>query len=921
MHFRKSLLLFTLLLVGFQALSQNIPSPKDHFGFSIGDNYMLANYKQTEAYFKKIAAVSPRAKLINMGKTEEGRDQLMMVVTSPENHQQLEKYKSISQKLARAENLDENEAKQLAAAGKAVVWIDGGLHANEVVGAHQLIELTYQLNARNDAETKLILDNVITLIVHANPDGQDLVSDWYMRNSDTLKRSTSYLPRLYEKYAGHDNNRDFYMLNLKETQNMARQLYIEWLPQIMYNHHQTGPPGAVVAGPPFRDPFNYTYDPLVMTSLDAVGAAMINRLNAENKPGFTQRAGSPYSTWYNGGLRTTTYFHNMIGLLTEIIGSPTPSEIPLVPSRLVPSSANPFPITPRKWYFRNSIDYSISINYAVLMYATRHRDELLYNIYRMGRNSIEKGNRDNWTLLPKWSEQITALYQKEQASRQTAAGNDRGPESWGRSTSTIPLRLYDSVMKHPANRDARAYIVPSNQPDFATATRFINALIRTGIVVHQSSTDFTAGNKTYPAGSYIVKTNQAFRPHILDMFEPQNHPNDFQYPGGPPVPPYDAAGWTLAYQMGIVFDRIMDGVEGPFKRIPDGAIQALKGKTIASAGKAGFYLSAANNHSFTAVNALLKEGAMVYRIEQQVSGVPAGSFFVPAKGASATWLLNNASALGADLHAAETTPRSMKKITPSRVALWDTYGGSMASGWMRWIMDEYQFKADLIYAQDIDKGNLNEKYDLIIFVGGAIPAPRAATAIGRMGVGGPKTEDIPEEYRKQLGNISAEKSIHALKTFLEKGGRIITIGTSTNLAYHLGVPVRSALTEMINGAERNLPSEKFYIPGSLLRMRIDTASPAAWGMQTHADVLFDRSPVFSIAPDAQTNGTVKPIAWFDSDQVLRSGWAWGQSYLKNGVAAFAAQVGKGTLFGFGPEITFRAQSHGTFKFVFNQMYQ
>jgi hypothetical protein len=405
------------------------------------------------------------------------------------------------------------------------------------------------------------------------------------------------------------------------------------------------------------------------------------------------------------------------------------------------------------------------------------------------------------------------------------------------------------------------------------------------------------------------------------MFEPQNHPNDFQYPGGPPVPPYDAAGWTLAYQMGILFDRIMDGVEGPFTRIPDGTIQPLKGKTIASAGKAGFYLSAANNHSFTAVNALLKEGATVYRIEQQLPGVPAGSFFVPAKGASATWLLNNASALGADLYAAETTPRSMKKITPSRVALWDTYGGSMASGWMRWIMDEYQFKADLVYAQDIDKGNLHEKYDLIIFVGGAIPAPRAETASARMGSSGPKAEDIPAEYRKQLGNISSEKSIPALKTFLENGGRIITMGTSTNLAYHLGVPVRNALTEMINGTERNLPAEKFYIPGSLLRMRIDTASPAAWGMQTHADVLFDRSPVFSIAPDAQTNGKVRPIAWFDSDQVLRSGWAWGQAYLNNGVAAFAAQVGKGTLYGFGPEITFRAQSHGTFKFVFNQMYQ
>ena len=249
---RKANLLFLLLfnLISFFAVSQQITNPKEHFGFNIGDNYMLANYSQTEAYFKKLDAASDRAKLMSIGKTEEGREQFMMIVTSPENHKNIEKYKEIAQKMARAEDISDADAKALAAQGKAVVWIDGGLHATEVVGAHQLIELAYQLNSRNDDETKLILDNVIILLVHANPDGQELVSDWYMRNADTSKRSTSYLPRMYEKYAGHDNNRDFYMLNLKETQNMGRQLFVEWMPQIMYNHHQTGPPGAVVAGPP-----------------------------------------------------------------------------------------------------------------------------------------------------------------------------------------------------------------------------------------------------------------------------------------------------------------------------------------------------------------------------------------------------------------------------------------------------------------------------------------------------------------------------------------------------------------------------------------------------------------------------------------------------------------------------------------------
>jgi hypothetical protein len=298
----------------------------------------------------------------------------MMIVSDPSNIRQIEKYKSISQKLARAEGLNDEEAKQLAKEGKSVVWIDGGLHATEVVGAHQLIQTMYTLLTREDEETKRILKSTIILFVHANPDGQELVSNWYMRNADTLKRTTDNLPRLYEKYIGHDNNRDFFMLNMSESKNMSRQLYIEWMPQILYNHHQTGPPGTVVAGPPYRDPFNYVYDPLLVTGIDAVGAAMSSRLNAESKPGYTMKSGSVYSTWWNGGLRTAAYYHNIIGLLTEIIGNPTPSKIPLVPQRLIPNSATPYPIEPQQWYFKNSIDYSVSLNYAVLNYAYRYKD-------------------------------------------------------------------------------------------------------------------------------------------------------------------------------------------------------------------------------------------------------------------------------------------------------------------------------------------------------------------------------------------------------------------------------------------------------------------------------------------------------------------------------------------------------------------
>ena len=299
-----------------------VTSPKQQFGFNIGDDYKLATYTQFEQYFRKLATQSNRMKLVDIGKTAEGRTQLMAIISSPANLAKLDRYKEISRKLAFAEGLSESDARALAREGKAVVWIDGGLHATEVLGAAQLIETVYQLVSKSDPETIRFLNDCIILAVHANPDGMQLVSDWYMKDADTLKRNMN-IPRLYQKYVGHDNNRDFYMSTQPETRNINHQLYWEWFPQIVYNHHQTGPAGTVMFAPPFRDPFNYNFDPLVPVQLDLVGASMHSRFEAEGKPGVTMRSGATYSTWWNGGLRTTVYFHNQIGLLTETIGNPT----------------------------------------------------------------------------------------------------------------------------------------------------------------------------------------------------------------------------------------------------------------------------------------------------------------------------------------------------------------------------------------------------------------------------------------------------------------------------------------------------------------------------------------------------------------------------------------------------------------------
>jgi hypothetical protein len=887
------------------ALAQSIPTPKSHFGFDIGDPYMLANFSQTEAYFKKVAEASDRVMYTSIGKTEFGREQPMLIITSPKNFPQLERYKQISQKLGRAE-ITQEEARALAKEGKPVVWIDGGLHANEVVGAQQLIETLYNLASRNDEETQKILDEVIILLVHVNPDGMEIMSNWYMKDEEKTKRNKN-IPVLYQKYVGHDNNRDFYMNNMKESTNISLQQYVEWLPQIVYNHHQSGPSGTVVAGPPYRDPFNHVFDPLIITSLDAVGAAMINRLHVEDRPGYTRLDGSVFSTWWNGGLRTTPYYHNMIGILTEIVGDPSPFSIPLVPDRLIPTNGTPYPVTPGPWPFRRSIDYSVSLNYAILNHAVRHGDELLYNFYLMGKNSIDRGNKDTWTRYPKYAQDIQNEFD---ASRKKKEEEDSEMASFG-FRSGLPLQFYDSVYKNPAKIDPRGYILSSDQPDFSTAVKFLNALIKSGVLVHKATADFTVNGKAYPKGSYIVKTAQAFRPHVLDMFEPQDHPNDFLYPGGPPIRPYDAAGWTLAFQMGIEFDRIMNGLEGPFERVAYGQVLAPEPTTLPAGS--GYLLDSRANDSFLAVNELLKAKIKVYRTTTASNGLPAGSFYVPSSGKK---VLETATKNYGIKAVASAQPAGSKEIKPSRIALYDYYGGSMPSGWVRWMMEQFHFEHQVIFPQEIDAGNLNSKYDVILFIGPGIPG-------GGGGYGGgaqARKEDVPAEYHHMIGRLSMEKSIPQLKSFLENGGEIVAVGAATSLAYHLNLPVSNALVEVIDGKERSLPGDKYYIPGSVLEMQVDNSTSANFGMGKTAMVLFNNSPVFRLSPEAGIKG-VKPLAWFGTEPPLKSGWAWGQQYLKNGVAAFEAQVGKGKLYAYGPEITFRGQSHGTFKMLFNNLYR
>src|SRR6202050_5242165 len=920
-----------------------ITTPKEFFGFNVGDDYQEVNYTKAQAYWKKLATDVDRMKIVDIGFTAEGRHQWMCIITSPANLKNLDHYKEISQKLARAEGLTDDQAHALAREGKAVVWIDGGLHASESVGFQQLVEMIYQMASRTDPETMRFLNDDIILFVPANPDGSEFVANWYMRESDPSKRSSAGLPKVYNKYSGHDDNRDSYMSNMPETTNINRQMFIEWFPQIMYNHHQTGPTGAVIFMPPFRDPFNYNFDPLVPLGIEAVGTAMHTRLVEQGKGGSAMRSGSNYSTWWNGGLRTTAYFHNIIGILTEIIGDPTPMPIQLAPDKQLPTGDWPLPIAPQTWHYRQSVDYEIENNRAILDYASRNRETLLYNIYQMGRNSIQRGSQDNWTITPKRIEALREAAEKESAATPGGGGGGRrGGGGAAAATSgdavmlpggiglpTVPSDLYNTVLHDPKARDPRGFIISADQPDFATATKFINTLEKNGIEIEKASAQFQVGGKTYSAGSFIVKTAQAGRPFVMDMFQPQDHPNDFRYPGGPPIPPYDTAGWTLAYQMGVQFDRVYDAFDGPFARVT--GIQPMPVDSVAGpANPAGFLISHQVNNAVILTNRLLKANAEVYWLKSAIEAdgrqMAPGAIWVPASSTSTPIVQQAAKELGVPAVGVAARPAGdAYKIKPVRIALYDQYGGNMPSGWDRWIFEQFEFPdVTVVYPKTLDAGDLKSKFDVIVFTDGAYRAPASPACGGGGGRGGGgglfvhpiKDEHVPEEWRSHVGRISPDATIPQLKKFVEAGGTVITIGSSTGMAPELGVPVTNYLTEMNRtGTECPLPGEKFYLPGSLMRVTFDNTNPLAYGMPSAQDVDFDSSPVFRVVPEE--NAKAVTVGWFAGPQTLDSGWAWGQAYLDGGTAIADSHIGSGKVIVLGPEVTFRGQPHATFKLLFN----
>lgn len=849
------MLLFFFLIFSHKNYGQ-IPNPSEVFGFEVGTDYKLADYDQMLQYYKKLDASTDRVKMIEIGKSVMGRPMKLVFISSEENMKSLEKWRTISEKLSRAK-ISRDEAKQLAKVGKAIVWFDGGMHATEKAHGQMTSELMWRIASEESDEMKKIRDNVITLIVPIiNPDGLDIVVDWYKKNLGTPYETTNP-PILYQKYVGHDNNRDWFMNNMPETKAVTTILYNKWYPQIVYNHHQTSPSWARIFIPPFRSPVNPNIHPGITTGVNMVGTAISSRFAIKKMPGVISQ--TSYSMFWNGGMRTAPYYHNQIGILTETAhATPTPRfyDPKKKPKNIRGVATNGTEIFyPNPWqggesHFRDAVDYMLTASMAVLDLAADKKEEFLYNIFEMGRDAIE------------------------------------------------------------SKKGTFAYIIPKTQWNPSESINLTNILLQGGIEAFRATSPFKIGKKTYETGSVIFYGSQAFRPYLTDLMEKQNYPDQFLYPGGPPKPPYDLAGWILPMQMGVTVDHIDKKFKAKAVAIKD-KLKFNEGKL--KGNSANYYIfSDRDNLSALAVNKLQKAGYTIGQLHSNYKKNLAGYFVVNGKGDLKGFVSKLSKNLGLDFTGIKKLESDKYTVLNRiKIGIYKSWKANIDEGWTRWMLEQFEFDIDTLHNKDIQKGNLLQ-YSAIIFPS---QSPKSI-------MNGNLKNSMPEKFTGGIGLNGLIK----IENYLKSGGTVLFFDAASDLAIEqFGLPVKNVIS--------HLSSKDFFIPGSLIRMQVDTTNVLAYGMMPEAAASFNRSRAFQIIKQRKIGEggkediadapkpNVKEIATYSKKDLLMSGWALGEErYLKNKGAMMHLPYGKGNLvlYGFRPQ--FRGQTRGTYKLIFNAIY-
>jgi hypothetical protein len=772
-----------LFVAALAAQAQPI-SPEVSIGFPVGADYRLARWEQITRYFRALAANSDRVMLGQRGKTTEGNDFILVLISSPENLSNLERYKSIQRKLADPRGRTIAELDQLVKEGKAVVLINCNLHSNEVASSQMSMELAYQLATRDAPQVKEILENVILLLIPStNPDGLNMIIDWYERTVGTPYEA-SPMPWLYHKYTGHDNNRDWFMLTQVETQIVTRILYEEWFPQVVYDIHQMDNNGGRFVIPPYFDPVNPNIHPLVQRELSLIGAQLALDLTSQGFTGVLSNA--VYDTWWHGGFRTAPYRHNMVGILTEAASVNIAS--PVFQPRMdlkghqrglvgyAQQTNFPEPWPGGWWRLRNIIDYEEAASYSILSQAAKQKEMFLANFYRMGLDAVKKGKTE----------------------------------------------------------PPHAFLIPQKQRHPDAALKMLEILQRGGVEIHQANADFVADGVQYAQGAYVILMAQPFRAHAKDLLEIQIYPERRAAPGSAPERPYDISGWTLPLQMGVRAVTVIQPFEADLTLVEQ--IPKAQGKLLSVAEPVGYLLKNQTNAETIAINRLLrKEGYKLQRSSTTFTvkdeAFPRGSVWISAPQNATEEMQTLADSLGIEIYAVDYPPFRDAELRQPRLGLYKPWMANIDEGWTRWVLEQHELTYRNLTDAEIRAGHLAERYDAIIL------PDMGANAL----INGHAEGTLPPEY---VGGVGLA-GVANLRSFVEAGGTLICLNQASEVVIsHFGMEIENVLEPSSRSTPNEPRQEPFFCPGALLRVFIDATHPIGYGMEPEMAVFFKSGPAF-----------------------------------------------------------------------------
>lgn len=840
-----------------------LPSPEKFFGHAMGADRKLVGWDKLLDYYRTLAKASNRVRLVEVGKSSEGRTEIALFISSPANLAKLDALRAVNAKIADPRGLSEAEINRLVTEGRAVTLQSFALHSSEVAAAQTAAEFVYDSLSRNDEEAQRILDNVISIVFPSiNPDGTQMIADWYMKYVGTPNEASG-LPWLYQKYAGHDNNRDGFALNLPESQNLAKVMYREWMPQAYMDHHQMGSSNARISIPPYAEPLRPDGDPLVWREMLWFGGEMATKLEAANRTGVI--SGAIYSGWGHMGFHWITPFHNIAGMLAESASARLATPMFLHPDQLRGGPRNLPEYEPQVnmpslwpggwWGVRDIVTNQKIVAWSIVDLAARNRETLLRNMVLKGQRQTERG----------------------------------------------------------ANGAVKAWVIPVEQHDVSSARKLVNMFLDSGVEVHQAKAQFVTGGRVYGAGSWVISMAQPKQALVRWMLGETHYP-DNSYTRDKednPIAPYDMSTDTFGEFMGVRSDAVGEKVSADLVKLT--AKLALTGSVPAGAS-AGYVLDGRRNDSYKAVNLLLDKGVAVRRATAASAdgAVRPGDFLVAAGDVAAV-----ATQSGADFMALKAPVTSgAYDLKKPRIALFQRYGGgNIDEGWTRLMFEQFSVPHKTIMDAELKAGNLNASYDVVILPADSVAQmtgerPPAGAGGGRGGGGGfgGGPDNTPAEFRSGFG----VDGVKALQDFVQKGGTLLTFAQAGDLPIaRFGLPLRNVVA--------GLPSKTFWCPGSTLKTRFANDRPLAYGMPGEGLSLFmPGSQVYEVT-STDSSQDVEILSTYVDRAILQSGWLLGEDVIAKKANAVAVKHGQGrvVLIGFRPQ--HRDQTHGTFKMVFNAL--